>query len=114
MDEAPVFDQATIEHLKQLGGNDLLQEIFDLFMKHTPALVETILNGKSTENWDQVSRAAHSLKSSAGNIGARVLQGLASEIEAATKIGDLPAVTSLAEQLNQAFETVIDEIKKLK
>ena len=114
MDEGTVLDQATIENLRRLGGDDFVHEIIDLFLEHSPALLETINHGQTTANWDQVARAAHSLKSSAGNIGAARLQSLASDIEQAANISDVQASTPIINQLVPAYEIVVIELEKLR
>ena len=114
MDEETVLNQATIENLRRLGGDEFVHEIIDLFLKHSPVLLETINHGQSTAVWDQVAHAAHSLKSSAGNIGATRLQALASDIEQAANISDVQAITPFIDQLVPAFEIVVVELEKLR
>jgi HPt (histidine-containing phosphotransfer) domain-containing protein len=109
-----VLDQATLDNLKRLGGDDFLHELFDLFLEHSPVLAENINHGRTTADWDLVARAAHSLKSSAGNIGAFGLLSLASDLEQAANISDVPAITLLVDQIGTSFDTVVEELKKLR
>lgn len=57
--------------------------------------------------------AAHSLKGSAGNIGARRLQSVCLVIEGAARNGDLATVGTLVEQLKREADLVNDEIAAL-
>ncbi|MFC1481779.1 Hpt domain-containing protein [Candidatus Neomarinimicrobiota bacterium] len=114
MDDATVLNPATIENLKQLGGDDFLHELIELFLEHSSNLVATINNGNAAAEWDQVSRAAHSLKSSAGNIGAFELQTIVSDLEQAAEVTDVSAITPLIDKLGPSFETVVEELKKIR
>ena len=55
-------------------------------------------------------RGAHSLKSSAANVGAEQLQSVASEIEAAASGGDLQLVRDLIPDLEQAYAMAAGEL----
>ena len=114
MAEGPVLDQTTIENLKRLGGDEFLHELIDLFLEHSPILLEAIIKGESKADWDQVSRAAHSLKSSAGNIGALGLQTVASDLEQAAELSDVPTLTPLVDEVGPLFDNVVEELMKLK
>lgn len=114
MDEGIILNQTTIENLKALGGDELLHELIDLFLEHSPGLLSNISNGQSTSDWDQVSRAAHSLKSSAGNIGAFQLQAVASNIEQAANKSDGPAINDSIIPLTPAYDAVSKALKQLR
>ena len=114
MGEETILDQPTIENLKKLGGDDFLHELIDLFIEHSPGLVQTINDGQPASDWDKVGRAAHSLKSSAGNIGAFALQTVASDLEQAANNSDLPTITASIELLAPTFNAVVEALKKLR
>jgi HPt (histidine-containing phosphotransfer) domain-containing protein len=77
----PDLDEQTIERLQKLGGKTLLSQLVELFTSHAESAIRDASSGLAQGNLDVVRRAAHSLKSSAGNLGATQVQILADEIE---------------------------------
>ena len=75
------LDRAAIDRLLDLGGEKLLAGMIDLFLEHYPVRIEAARLGAAAGEHDVVRRAAHSLKSTAGNLGATTLQLLAARIE---------------------------------
>jgi HPt (histidine-containing phosphotransfer) domain-containing protein len=76
-----------MERLTRLGGTKLVRQLIELYLAHGPERVRAIEAGVETGDAKQVERAAHSLKSSAGNLGARRLQHTAEAVEAAAAGG---------------------------
>ena len=98
-----IIDRAALERLEKWGGPSLSNEIVQLFLDNGPARVEQIRGAMDGEDLDVPERGAHSLKSSAANVGAQHLQRIASELELAASGGDLQRVRDLVPDLEQAF-----------
>ncbi|HSJ23982.1 MAG TPA: Hpt domain-containing protein [Longimicrobiales bacterium] len=81
-DELPVVEDAAIERLVRLGGPDLVRQMADLYFQHGPERLDLLRQGVEADDASSVERAAHALKSSAGNLGARRLQRTADMVEA--------------------------------
>ncbi len=62
------------------------------------------------EDLEVPERGAHSLKSSAANVGAQQLQSVASELELAASGGDLQRVRDLIPNLEQAYAQAAEEL----
>jgi len=75
------LDLQTIATLQKLGGSDLLSQMVALFTSHAESALREASSGLAQGNIDMIRRAAHSLKSSAGNLGATRVQMLADELE---------------------------------
>ena len=76
MSEAPVLDPAVVSGLRQLAPAsepDVLAEVLNLFLVEVPLRMDRLRNAWAAGNIEEVHRAAHSLKGSAGNNGARRL-----------------------------------------
>ena len=101
--DSTVIDPAALERLEKWGGARLSNEIIQLFLDNGPSRVEQIREAMNGEDLDVPERGAHSLKSSAANVGARHLQTIASELEAAASDGDLGRVRELVPDLEHAF-----------
>lgn len=100
------IDQDAIDRLVEWGGNKLLSQMLRLFLDNTPERFAQIENGLAEGgDLEEAHRGAHSLKSSAGNVGAMEVSELAARLEAATKAGAVgdADVADLHEQLRSAY-----------
>lgn len=104
MTDLPLVDHAQIERLKEWGGAKLQQKMIDLFLTHARERLDQIKSGISAADSDAAETGAHTLKSSAGNVGARQVQQLAEEAEALAEAGNLADLGSMLPMLEEAFE----------
>lgn len=101
--EADELDPVAFERLKRLGGVQLLREMIDLFLGHAPARLEAALAAGARGDIVGVNRAAHSLKSSAANLGARLVREQAEQLERVSA-GEVPGdVPQMLNVLRDAF-----------
>src|SRR5205085_9007069 len=107
---ARVVEQARIDRqlvqLREIGGEEFVTEMIGMFLYQTPGLLRTLRAGLEANDLRAVQREAHSLKSSAGNFGARAVQELAFAIEQAADDGNAGRLPELVGQLEQAYERV--------
>jgi CheY-like chemotaxis protein len=80
MDKGNFLDRTVLARLGKLEPN-LPRKLVDLFLEHTPGRLDSALAGGRAGDWKAVEAAAHSLKSSAGNLGAHRLRHLADRVE---------------------------------
>ena len=102
-DTAPRLDRTAIERLQRVGGDKLVRGMIDLFLEHTPARIRSAREGAAAGDHDAVRRAAHSMKSTAGNLGAAALQEIATRVEHLAAAGDAscgPLIDSIEEEYN--------------
>jgi HPt (histidine-containing phosphotransfer) domain-containing protein len=64
-----------------LGGDPDLVEIVALFVDEMPARISAIATLLADGNWDDLRRAAHQLKGSAGSYGFPAISPLAAKVE---------------------------------
>jgi HPt (histidine-containing phosphotransfer) domain-containing protein len=102
--DAPVLDPDALARLHRLGGAGFVAELLRLFDEQGTARVGEITNAAMADDLETARRSAHSLVSTAGNLGARRLQGLAAAIERAAASHDWAAVSSLVPTLAPAFD----------
>lgn len=102
MSEEPCVEIAAQKRLHRIGGETLQREMIDLYLEHAPKWL-ALMRG---DDFEEAERAAHSLKSSAGNMGARAMQALAAQAEQAARQKDSAAVKALAAELVKAFAPV--------
>ena len=64
-----IIDPAALKRLEDWGGASLSKEIVRLFLENGPTQVDQIRGAMDGEDLDVPERGAHSLKSSAANVG---------------------------------------------
>jgi HPt (histidine-containing phosphotransfer) domain-containing protein len=83
----PELDPAAIERLRRLGGDALTGKMASLFLGLAPERLRAAHEGLIAGDHDAIRRAAHSLKSSAGNIGAGAILEDSGRLEDAAESG---------------------------
>ena len=73
--------------------------------------MDQIRGAMDGDDLDVPERGAHSLKSSAANVGAQHVQRVASEVELAASGGDLQLVRELIPNLEQAYAQATRELE---
>jgi HPt (histidine-containing phosphotransfer) domain-containing protein len=109
------LDQVALDRLRRLGGDQLVREMIDLFLEHTPMRIEAALVGGQAGDLGAVERAAHSLGSSAGYLGAMTLKEVAGRLEHLAREQQAPAIPPLLQELDESFQQAkfwLDEEKK--
>ena len=106
-----IIDPAALERLQEWGGPSLSNEIVRLFLDHGSSRMDQIREAVDGDALDVPERGAHSLKSSAANVGARHVQEVASELELAASGGDLQRFRGLIPNLEQADAQAARELE---
>jgi HPt (histidine-containing phosphotransfer) domain-containing protein len=116
MGTLPVLDPAVINTLRQLtvpGEPDVLTDVLKLFLDEVPARIGRLRNAFAAGDIEGVHRAAHSLKGSAGNIGAQAMFEVCKQLDGIGKSGGLQAAGPLVDALGVEFGKVEAEINRL-
>ncbi|WP_369981917.1 hybrid sensor histidine kinase/response regulator [Xanthomonas bundabergensis] len=90
----PVLDIAVLDELRELAGSATTAQIVELFLGDAPQLIQRLEQAAAIPQLDPLRDAAHTLKSSAANVGALALSAAAARIEAGVRAHQLerPAV----------------------
>ncbi|UYB51990.1 ATP-binding protein [Xanthomonas sp. AM6] len=90
----PVLDIAVLDELRELAGSATTAQIVDLFLGDAPQLIQRMEQAAAIPQLEPLRAAAHTLKSSAANVGALALSAAASRIETGVRAHQLerPAV----------------------
>jgi HPt (histidine-containing phosphotransfer) domain-containing protein len=116
MGEPAVLDSAVVDALRQLtppGEPDVLAEVLRLFLQEAPPRIERLRNAWASGNIEELHRAAHSLKGSAGNIGARRLFEVCRQLDEQGRSDDRSGVARLVDDLGVEFGKVESAIHQL-
>jgi HPt (histidine-containing phosphotransfer) domain-containing protein len=108
MEKTDFTDPAILYKLEKLGGKSLVAKLFDSFLDHTPERVSACLAGIAAGDLSAVGMAVHSLKSSAGNLGAVGLLALCERMEIMSAEGDIAGVASLGGDLEAAYARTVE------
>ena len=106
----PAIDHATFEELKQMSGEDFIDELIDAFLEDTPNLISNMEIALAANDADSFRRNAHSLKSNANTFGAVELGLLAKELELMGRENNLDIGDRL-QAMKYAYENAAEELK---
>ncbi len=109
-----VIDSSTFNELKQMSGEDFINELIDTFLEDAPNMINEIKTAYAANNAESFRRAAHSMKSNANTFGASQLAALAKELEMLGKENKLAETGDRLNLLEEAYASVRDELKGLK
>ena len=109
----PIIDKATFEELKQISGDDFIDELIDAFLEDAPNMLANMRSALEKADVESFRRNAHSLKSNAYTFGANELGELAKELEFMAKENNLEIGNRL-EVLNDSYGRVAEELKGMR
>lgn len=82
MNNRPIYDQEVFHKYSDMGGNDFVVQMIDLFIENISTKLREIHQGRGQSDAEAIKQAAHSIRSSAGNFGANAIMALTESIEA--------------------------------
>ncbi|KPA10542.1 PAS/PAC sensor hybrid histidine kinase [Candidatus Magnetomorum sp. HK-1] len=96
--QLPSLDRQTGLH-RVKGKKELLHELYHMFLKDLPGLINKMESAMKNEEFENLSYAAHRLKSTSGTIGAINTQHIAQQIEIASRNQNIKKVRVLLPEL---------------
>ena len=109
----PTIDPATFNELKQMSGEDFINELIDAFLEDAPNMIQNMENALAVKDIESFRRNAHSLKSNANTFGAIELAALAKELEIMARENNLEVGNRL-EVLRESLSVIAGELKELR
>ena len=100
---ASVLDPDKLGELRALdpdGQANLVSRVLTTYQTSLAKLVEQLRVAHAEQAWDQVSRVAHTLKSSSASIGALALSALCADIERLLRAGDNAGAAALLDRFH--------------
>lgn len=113
MNDNDVLDPSALARLSEWGGDKLLGQMIRLFLENAPGRMEQIRGGLGGGDLKEAEKGAHSLKSSAANVGAMRVRDLAADMERTTSAGDGGAAAQLLAPLDDAFSQAIAALESV-
>ena len=105
------LDPAALERLRRLGGEEFTRKMIDLFLSYSAQKIGEARRALEAANLDAVAKAAHPVRSGAGNVGAVIVENLATRIEQLALQSQGESLAKLMEELEQAFASVKLELE---
>ncbi len=112
MSENVRFDEAAMALLNRVGGETLIGKMTALFSVSAPARLDAVAEAVASEDHVRGAAAAHSLKSSAGQLGAIRLQHICEKLEAALLEGDIPSARLQLPQSKEELTAAMEWMKQ--
>jgi HPt (histidine-containing phosphotransfer) domain-containing protein len=107
------FDDRPIAMLRRVGRDALATRMIDMFLTSAPDRAAAIRTAHAAGDLGTAGRSAHSLKPSAGQLGAVGLQSVCQQIEDAAANADATAIGSLLPLLDAELSAAIDWLRSV-
>ena len=102
-----------ISNLEKIGGKQFVEKMIDSFHRNVSQKIESAKEGVRTGNLEAIERAAHSIKSSAGNPGATKLENISGRIEKIAELDEDINYDDLISKLENAYDDIKPELNKI-
>ena len=112
-DEDPVIDRNALDQIDELDpeqNGTLLNSIIDTYVENAEVLMLELSEATGDKDLAAAVRAAHSLKSSSANVGARRLSGLCAKMEKQGRAGNIDPITTNIDRAWKEYEVVVKEL----
>jgi len=100
--------------MRESGIEEIVEPMLDLFTTEAAKGMATISSASAAGDLDALGRAAHALKSSAGNIRAKPLARALQELETAAMRGDHAAASRIIRTVESDHAAVLAYLAKRK
>ncbi len=111
-----VLDMEVVDELLSLTGDEdpeLLLDLIGMFLEDAPIKLSAILHGLASGDFEALSGAVHSLKGSAGNLGAHVVQHDCESLQHAGRSNNKDVARELIPNLEQHFAEALEALEAL-
>jgi two-component system sensor histidine kinase/response regulator len=100
----PLIDAAVLRNITALARPALLNSMIDLYMQHSPDLIEAIETAAANIQADELSQAVHTLKSSTSNLGGIRLAMVAKECETLVREGGITQAAPIVTRIRKEYQ----------
>lgn len=112
-----ILDMTVVEELLSFsddGDPELLLDLIQMFLEDGPAKVQAVTEGLMAGDFEKMERAAHSLKGSSGNLGARLLQETCDRVQIASRTHKIEPLRDLAAELVANYAKADTALRELR
>jgi len=113
----PILDATVLENFRQLqepGEPDVVAQLIDLFLRELPDKLAAAQDALTNRDAARLAKAAHTLKGSSANIGARRAARVCLELEQLAKANRLDDAEQTFARLQQEYAYVRDALQRVR
>ena len=103
LSRVPLIDTGVLRNIAALAKPTLLNSMIDLYLQHSPSLLEAIETAAANMQADALLQAVHTLKSSTSNLGGTRLTMVAKECEVSVREGGMTQVAPLVTRVRREY-----------
>jgi signal transduction histidine kinase/DNA-binding NarL/FixJ family response regulator len=100
----PLIDAGVLRNIAALAKPALLNSMIDLYLRHSPGLIDAIETAAANMQADALSQAVHALKSSTANLGGIRLATVAKECEVAVREGGISQAAPIVPRIRREYQ----------
>jgi two-component system, sensor histidine kinase len=104
LSRVPLIDASVLRNIAALAKPTLLDSMIDLYLRHSPALIEAIETAVANMQADELSQAVHTLKSSTSNLGGTRLAMVAKECEVLAREGGVAQAAQIVPRIRKEYQ----------
>ncbi len=112
----PSIDLEAINNLRELNpedGGEFLREIVSIYLEDTPKRIDEMKAALAKGDQAGFARAAHTIKGSSANVGAKLMKAIAERLEHTARKEGLANVGAMIADCEAEFAVVSAELTKL-
>lgn len=106
-DQVPLIDHSKLDAVKELAepgdADGFFRDLLELFFSRVPLLIGEMKAANKEGDSISLFKSAHTLKGTAGNLGALRIMNLAEAIEQRSRAGDLSEIPKFLKNIEVAF-----------
>ena len=112
MTDTPFFiDPAAVARLQRIGGVKLARDLITMYLDLGPERIAAMRAAVSAGDAAGVERSAHTMKSTAGNLGAVQLQQTAQQMETMAAEGEIDV--AIAQKLEAQYDQTMAALRRI-
>jgi len=104
LSRVPLIDAGVLRNIAALAKPTLLNSMIDLYLHHSPDLIEAIETAAANMQADELSQAVHTLKSSTSNLGGTRLALVAKECEVLAREGGVAQAGRIVPRIRKEYQ----------
>jgi HPt (histidine-containing phosphotransfer) domain-containing protein len=104
LSRVPLVDASVLRNIAALANPTLLNSMIDLYLRHSPDLIDAIETSAANMRADELSQAVHTLKSSTANLGGTRLATVAKECEVLAREGGVAQAAQIVPRIRKEYQ----------
>ncbi len=114
MEKNHEYNPEVIERFRELGGDEFIIKMIDLFLKGAEKRLQEINDALEGNRWSELGKAAHGLRSSAGNFEAQKIMELTLTLESQAQNQNVDKMRSVIHEIEERFNRLKDNLESIK